>query len=118
MSERQLDDGVRAIVTDIGRSFSRETAWLLAYHTHNSQHSPAGFPDWTFVGPRGVMFRENKTRKGMLTSEQISWKNALRAVDADYGIWRPGDLESGRIAYELLSLAGLNPARPKGAADA
>lgn len=119
MSERQLDDAIRSIVADVLRKFPYTDPLgvprprLLAYHTHDSRKSPAGFPDWTFAGLRGVMFRENKNARRPASPMQRQWLHTLRLAGLDAAVWRPADLESGLISYELLRLAGLSPAAPR-----
>jgi hypothetical protein len=98
MSEGELERKVRGICRDLG---------LLAYHTHDSRRSPEGYPDWTFCGPRGVMWRELKRENGGVTAAQKTWLAALVAAGQDACIWRPSDLLSGRIARKLAALAGI-----------
>ena len=93
-----LDAHVRRLCDDLG---------LLRYHTHDSRRSPSGFPDLVCVGPRGVLFRELKTQRGKVSAPQREWLDALAAAGADADIWRPSDLLSGRIAAELVAIAGL-----------
>lgn len=76
---------------------------LDGYHTHNSQRSQPGFPDWVIVGKR-IMFRELKSPDGAMRPAQIRWLYGLRAAGADAEVWRPRDLASGRIAAELAAL--------------
>jgi VRR-NUC domain len=97
MSEALLDRQIRAIATSLG---------LLSYHTHNSQRSPAGFPDLVLVGQK-VIFRELKTQTGRVSPAQAQWIAALTAAGQDAGLWRPADLLSGQIARELAAAAGL-----------
>jgi hypothetical protein len=99
MSEADLERHMRSILRDLPQ--------LLAYHTHDSRRSGSGFPDWCLVGPRGVMFRELKKQKGIVTSAQRAWLGALSTAGQDAGVWRPEDLASGRVARELAALAGL-----------
>lgn len=109
MSEAELDRAIRKIALDLA-------PWgLLAYHTRDSRKSAPGFPDWVFVGHRGVMFRECKTAKGRLPPAQQDWLAALKTAGADMDVWRPDDLRSGRIARELADLAG--PHRRPGGHD-
>lgn len=109
MSESQLDDSIRAIVRGLADS---PRARILAYHTRDSRRSAPGFPDWVFAGRRGVMFRENKTARGRVWPDQRQWLDLLDWAGADAAVWRPADLASGRISYELLRLAGLEPSKP------
>lgn len=73
---------------------------LLRYHTHRSQHSPAGFPDEVLVGSR-VLFRELKRAGKDPTPAQQQWLDRLAATGQDVGVWRPEDLVSGRIMAEM-----------------
>jgi hypothetical protein len=76
---------------------------LLGFHCANSRGSVAGFPDWVIVG-RAVLFRELKSAYGDTSTPQRAWGFALIHAGADYGIWRPGDLASGRIERELAAI--------------
>lgn len=79
---------------------------LMYYHTHRSQHSPAGFPDDVIMGSRGVIYRENKREGNDPTPEQQRWLDGLAAHGYDVGVWRPTDWLSGRIMAELTALTG------------
>ena len=71
-----------------------ENAWLqevlyyaklhdwLAYHTHDSRRSAAGFPDLVLVRGDTVLFLELKTNspRSKLTEGQKTWLDALRQV--------------------------------------
>ena len=96
MSEAELEIHVRALVKDLG---------LLWYHTHDSRHSPRGFPDLVIVG-RGVIYRELKTTKGKVSDDQAEWLHALVMAEQDACVWRPADLVSGLIGRKLAALAG------------
>lgn len=48
-----------------------------------------GFPDLVIVGPGGVLFRELKAARGVLSADQESWLGTLTAAGADAGVWRP-----------------------------
>ena len=61
-----------------------------------------GFPDLVIAGPGGVLFRELKSAAGTLSAEQRMWLHALKS--ADVGVWRPADLQSGRIEQELRAV--------------
>lgn len=87
MSEDDLMGHIARLCRDLG---------LLAYHTHDSRRSRAGFPDWAIVGPGGLLFRECKDEARKPTLEQEKWLAALRAAGQDAGLWRPSDLLAGR----------------------
>ena len=97
MSERELENSVRRYLVDLS---------LRWYHTFDSRRSPSGFPDLVIVG-RGVIYRELKTAKGKLTAAQSQWLDTLTAAGQDACVWRPSDFYSGRIANELVAVAGL-----------
>jgi hypothetical protein len=94
MTERQLEDAVRALLKVHG---------LWGYHTADSRGSQPGWPDWVILG-RTVLYRELKTSEGQLSPAQSRVRNLLRVARADWGIWRPADLASGRIDRELRAL--------------
>lgn len=69
MSERVLAEHVRQTLTNL--------PGVLAYHTHDSRHSAAGFPDWVvLVGDRGWAL-ELKSEKGRVEPEQHEWLAAF-----------------------------------------
>lgn len=106
MTERQLENHVRVILKDI--TALAPAGDVLGYHTYFSKASNAGFPDWVFAGPRGVLFRELKTARGRLSIAQVMWRRVLRQAGADVDVWRPEDLASGRVAKELAAIAGVS----------
>lgn len=73
------------------------------FHVHDSRRSVPGFPDLVLVSAR-IAYRELKSDEGILRPEQREWRDALRAAGADWDIWRPRDLTSGRIRSELATL--------------
>lgn len=73
------------------------------YHAHDSRRSVPGWPDLVLVGSR-IIFRELKSATGTLRPEQRDWRDVLQAAGEDWAIWRPIDLESGRIEAELRTL--------------
>ena len=79
---------------------------LMYYHTHRSQHSPAGFLDDVIMGSQGMIYRENKREGQDLTPAQQKWYDGLAAHGNDVGVWRPTDWLNGRIMAELTALTG------------
>lgn len=84
------------------------------YHTHRSQHSPAGWPDLALVRRGRLILAELKTERGKVTPEQAAWIDDLervrddsradaltarRANDPVLGVyvWRPRDYLDGTI---------------------
>lgn len=61
----------------------------------------AGFPDLVILTASAVLWRELKSVKGQMTADQRLWHRRLEASGQDVGVWRPQDLESGRIDAEL-----------------
>ena len=95
MTEAQFQDVVIAMCKQLG---------IRAYHPFFSRRSAAGWPDLALLGSRGFITRELKTEKGRLTRDQQEWGAGLRNVGQDWDVWRPGDLQSGRIRDELLRI--------------
>jgi hypothetical protein len=102
--EGDLEHWLRKTLTDYDEKLPGR---LLYYHTHRSDKSPAGFPDWVFTGPGGVIFRELKGAKEQLKPAQQAWYEMLHRARADVDVWRPADRMSGRISAELRAVAGL-----------
>lgn len=91
MSEATLQVRVEAI--------ARVHGWL-AYHTHDSRRSQAGFPDLTLVRDGRIVFAELKSETGRLRPEQREWLEQLgRATEV--WVWRPSDYLSGEIERVL-----------------
>lgn len=85
-------------VLDLAKAFG----WL-AYHTHDSRHSAAGYPDLTLVRDDRLMFAELKTDVGKLSAEQCHWLDALAAAGQTVHVWRPGQWDE---IVELLCRRG------------
>ena len=84
MTEAQLQ---RAI-TDALRVFG----WLV-YHTHDSRHSPAGYPDLVCLRGSRCLIVELKSATGALTPAQHTWLAAWRRIlGVEVEVWRPDDL--------------------------
>jgi hypothetical protein len=79
----------QAQVVQLARTLGYHT-----YHTHDSRHSAAGFPDLVLVrGPRGprLVFAELKAEHGRVTAAQQQWIDVLAAAGAEAHVWRPSD---------------------------
>lgn len=118
MTEAELLDAVLGTPRKPGLALA--LGWR-GYHTHRSQHSPAGFPDLVLVKTGRLIFAELKSEKGRTTTEQDAWledlalvervaedleevyaSEALGGVDprppiVRAHVWRPTDLLDGRI---------------------
>lgn len=97
MTEAQLAHAVR----DLARRYK-----VRAVHLPDSRGAigAAGMPDWILIGS-AVIWRELKTAMGTLEGDQVAWKYELLTARQDWDIWRPLDLETGRIAQELQAIA-------------
>jgi len=71
----------------------------LAYHTHDSRHSAAGFPDIIAIRDGRLLAIETKSSSGVVSSDQRAWLVAFAGVPgaAAYVI-RPADDLSGLLA--------------------
>jgi hypothetical protein len=66
--------------------------WTV-YHTHDSRHSAAGFPDLVLVRPPSLIFAELKTdsARSRLSAAQLRWIDLLEGCGAETYVWRPAD---------------------------
>ena len=91
MTEKEF----QAQVVEMAKAFG----WLV-YHTWNSQHSAAGFPDLVMVRGGKLIFAELKTEKGMLSDAQWEWAMELKGVKGvNAYMWRPSSIDE--IEYVL-----------------
>jgi hypothetical protein len=107
MHERTLVSLIRKRCAELGLHHLALTTYRIP-GANTAGPGPKGYPDFTIAGPGGVIFRECKAASRRSLA-QIGWGRALAAAGADYAIWRPEDLESGRIEAELQALAGQAP---------
>jgi hypothetical protein len=67
------------------------------YHTHDSRHSPAGFPDLVLCRARHprprVVFVELKAERTPVTDDQRAWIEDLRDCGMEAYIFRPSQWE-------------------------
>ena len=69
------------------------------YHTHDSRHSAAGFPDLVAVRDGRLVFAELKSDdpRSKPTREQRAWAAELDATEcAEVYLWRPADWDTVR----------------------
>ncbi len=100
-----LDAHLRQLMKDLGLTgFHVEKS--LDVEKNRKNVSVRGWPDWSIRGARGVIFRELKSQRGRVEPDQQAWLDALGG-----DVWRPSDLLSGKIAAELVALAGLRGAQ-------
>ena len=94
MSESELQKAV----TDMCALFG-----LKWHHQRYSIGSGAGWPDLTICGTT-IIFRELKRQDGKCTPAQNAWGKAIDLAGGDWDVWRPSDLASGRIQFELEAI--------------
>lgn len=95
VTEDELDAAVRRLLAEM---------CLYGHHSHDSRREAPGWPDWVIVGT-GVLYRELKSARGVLSAPQTRVRDALRHAGQDWGVWRPADLVSGRVGAELAAVA-------------
>lgn len=87
---------------------ARALGWRV-YHTHDSRHSAAGYPDLTLVRGGRLVFAELKAQAGRLSDVQRCWLQELEIAGAQAFVWRPSDW---RVIEEVLG-RGTLPVRPE-----
>lgn len=94
MTEAQLQTQVIKMATKLG--------WWW-WHDINSRRNRAGMLDLMLVhlGTGRLLLRELKSDTGKLRPEQAALITVLVRGENDVAVWRPADLESGRILEEL-----------------
>lgn len=113
-----------AILQDAVLDMAKALGWLT-YHTHDSRHSAAGFPDLTLLRPPRLIMAELKGDGGKISDSQLAWGAGLQTVadcvwplHADvegllptereyalftYALWTPREWFSGEIERALRS---------------
>ena len=79
--------------------YARLRGWTHIYHTHDSRHSPAGFPDLILLrkmegGAVEMVVAELKTDKGKATEAQMDWLvqfDRILCEEITVRLWRPSD---------------------------
>lgn len=86
MTEEQFRRHVRQLAALRG--------WTLAYHTHNSRRSDAGWPDEVYGHPKAKrpLFVEFKSDTGRIRPQQREWLRHLADCGHEATLWRPKDL--------------------------
>lgn len=78
---------------------------LMWFHSFDSRRDKIhGWPDLVLAG-HGILYRELKSADGPVSVQQMRWGRALRAGGGDWAVWRPADIESGRVQRELRELS-------------
>lgn len=77
-----------------------QNGWL-AYHTHDSRRSQAGFPDLVLVHQQlGVVYAELKSEKGKVSPAQQHWLLSLTLAGQAAFVWKPSDWAQVRKILE------------------
>jgi hypothetical protein len=71
------------------------------YHTHRSQHSPAGFPDTVALPPLRTVYAELKREHEEPSEDQREWLWALAERGHEVYLWRPSHWLAGTIEMTL-----------------
>jgi hypothetical protein len=79
------------------------------HHAHHPVRDRPGFPDLVLLGTAAAAFRELKSERGRLSPEQQQMGARSAAAGLDFDVWRPSDLENGRIELEIAALSGKRP---------
>ncbi|MFD8978718.1 VRR-NUC domain-containing protein [Streptomyces sp. NPDC059564] len=89
------------------RQLAQLRGWTLAYHTHNSRRSDAGWPDEVYGHPAAgrTVFIELKTDTGLIRPAQKQWLRHLAGCGLEVALWRLRDL--------ALIVATLAPGGPR-----
>jgi hypothetical protein len=81
-------------------SLARLYGWRV-YHTHDSRHSTAGFPDLVLVRGRRLIFLELKREGKEPDPEQRGWLHDLGDVEDVRALWATPS--AARAIQELLA---------------
>jgi hypothetical protein len=96
------------LLTEVTTRCEQRGIWWVHIDTpfHNKRRqNMAGFPDLFLCGTKRTAFWELKSQYGKMSgSKQTDWKYRLQAAGQDWHLFRPSDLESGRIDRELDQL--------------
>lgn len=99
MRESELEEQVREYCKDLD---------IIYVHHGRSVQVEKGWVDDVLIGHHGVLFRELKTEAGTVSKAQGAIIGRLAMNGCDVRVWRPSDLESGRIVRELCAISRLN----------
>jgi len=94
MSEAELQRLVEELCDRLG---------LHHYHTFDSRRSDPGWPDLVIAGT-ALLFRELKSRDGVLTPAQRRWGSRIERTGGDWAVWRPVDWQNMTILNQLLAI--------------
>jgi hypothetical protein len=96
MTEAELQYMVAELCAELG---------LHHHHERDSRRQDEftvpGFPDSVIVGTE-VLFRELKSKDGVLEPAQRRWGSRLERAGGDWAVWRPADWRA--IRQKLVSI--------------
>lgn len=100
---------IEAVLFDF-RQAVRNYPNLVWHHCRHSQSCEGnGLPDLLIIGPGAILWRECKPHAGArISPAQTWWRYAIQAYGADWAIWTPEDVTSGKMAADLARAAGLS----------
>ena len=94
---------------DVVREIQERAAKLgvLSHYCGKALHCKGdrGVPDLLLVGPHKAAFIEVKTQYANLAPDQTTWMHALIGAGQLHYVMREADLENGRLASVLETLA-------------
>ena len=92
ITETQLEGRVKDLAERMG--------WLY-YHTHRSQHSPAGFPDCLMLRGDRMVVAELKVGDNQITADQWEWLEHFKETGVEVFVWWDTD-EGWDLMCEIL----------------
>lgn len=99
MSEADLQTSIVDAASRLG--------WFW-WHDQDSRRNRAGLPDLILIRER-VIWAELKDQRKALRPDQRLFRDALRAADAEWYLWRPANWLSGLVLQVLMTVT--RPAR-------
>lgn len=80
---------------------ARHAGFEFVYHTFDSRHSPAGFPDLVMLKEKVMIVAELKIPPDQLKPEQYFWLLAFSMITEHVYLWNPCD-EDWQEIQEVL----------------
>ena len=90
MAEKEMQEAIRRAAIAHG---------YAVYHTHDSRHSPAGFPDVIAIKGGRVLVLELKAQRGRVSDAQWAWLAAWASTGATVAVVRP-EPRDGEISFD------------------
>jgi hypothetical protein len=103
---RLKESQLQGMVEEMAAIFGWTVCHIFPLRTQHGWRTPTtvkGFPDLLLWKPGRFLVRELKAAHGRLSPEQEKVLADLEAAGLDVGVWKPADLDSGRIQAELAS---------------